>query len=88
MTFQRKNPAAIGVKEAFPGFIEPELATSVDKVPIGERWDSRDQVRRLPRSGRARPWQSLRRSGCRRSPVVRMVMVSDRTFKGSQQERL
>ena len=38
MTFQRKKPAAIGVKAAFPGFIEPELATSVDKVPIGERW--------------------------------------------------
>lgn len=38
MAFQRKKPAAIGVKAPYPGFIEPELATSVDKVPSGERW--------------------------------------------------
>jgi bifunctional non-homologous end joining protein LigD len=33
MAFQRKKPSAIGVKAPYPGFIEPELATSVDKVP-------------------------------------------------------
>jgi hypothetical protein len=38
MAFQRKKPAAIGVKAPYPGFIEPELATSVDKVPSGTRW--------------------------------------------------
>ena len=38
MAFQRKNPAAIGVKAPYPGFIEPELATSVDRVPSGARW--------------------------------------------------
>lgn len=38
MAFQRKKPAAIGVKAPYPGFIEPELATSVDKGPSGERW--------------------------------------------------
>src|SRR3981189_3157682 len=38
MPSPRKKPAAIGVKASFPGFIEPELATSVDKVPSGERW--------------------------------------------------
>jgi bifunctional non-homologous end joining protein LigD len=38
MAFQRKKPAAIGVKAPFPGFIEPELATSIDKVPSGECW--------------------------------------------------
>jgi bifunctional non-homologous end joining protein LigD len=38
MAFQRKKPAAIGVKAPFPGFVEPELATSIDKVPSGERW--------------------------------------------------
>lgn len=38
MAFQLKKPAAIGVKAPYPGFIEPELATSVDKVPSGERW--------------------------------------------------
>jgi bifunctional non-homologous end joining protein LigD len=38
VAFQRKKPAAIGVKAPYPGFIEPALATSVEKVPSGERW--------------------------------------------------
>jgi bifunctional non-homologous end joining protein LigD len=38
MAFQRKKPAAIGVKAPYPGFIEPALAASIDKVPNGERW--------------------------------------------------
>jgi bifunctional non-homologous end joining protein LigD len=38
MAFQRKKPAAHGVKANYPGFIEPALATSIDKVPGGERW--------------------------------------------------
>jgi len=38
VAFQRKKPAAIGVKAPYPGFIEPELATSVDRVPSGARW--------------------------------------------------
>src|SRR5258708_4839265 len=38
MAFQRRRPAAIGVKAPFPGFIEPEVATSIDKVPSGKRW--------------------------------------------------
>jgi bifunctional non-homologous end joining protein LigD len=38
MAFQRKKPAAIGIKAAFPGFIEPALATSIDRVPSGGRW--------------------------------------------------
>jgi bifunctional non-homologous end joining protein LigD len=38
MAFQRKKPAVIGVKAPYPGFIEPALATSVDKVPAGQRW--------------------------------------------------
>ena len=37
MAFQRRKPAAIGVKAPFPGFVEPALATSVEKVP-GARW--------------------------------------------------
>jgi bifunctional non-homologous end joining protein LigD len=35
---QRRKPAGIGVKAPFPGFIEPALATSIEKVPSGERW--------------------------------------------------
>src|SRR6202000_332089 len=27
-----------GVKALYPGFIEPALATSIEKVPSGERW--------------------------------------------------
>jgi bifunctional non-homologous end joining protein LigD len=38
VAFQRRKPAAIGVKAPLPGFIEPALATSVTKVPSGERW--------------------------------------------------
>jgi bifunctional non-homologous end joining protein LigD len=38
VAFQRKKPAAIGVRAPYPGFIEPELATTADKVPSGERW--------------------------------------------------
>lgn len=38
MAFQRKKPPAIGVKAPFPGFVEPALATSIEKVPSGERW--------------------------------------------------
>jgi bifunctional non-homologous end joining protein LigD len=38
VAFQRKKPAAIGVKALFPGFIEPALASSIEKAPNGERW--------------------------------------------------
>ncbi len=38
MAFQRQKPAAIGVKAPLPGFIEPALASSVEKVPSGSRW--------------------------------------------------
>jgi bifunctional non-homologous end joining protein LigD len=38
VAFQRKKPAAIGTKAPFPGFVEPELATSIGKAPSGDRW--------------------------------------------------
>jgi bifunctional non-homologous end joining protein LigD len=38
VAFQRRKAAAIGVKAPFPGFVEPALATSSDKVPSGHRW--------------------------------------------------
>jgi bifunctional non-homologous end joining protein LigD len=38
MAFQQKKSADIGAKAPFPGFIEPALATSIEKVPSGERW--------------------------------------------------
>jgi bifunctional non-homologous end joining protein LigD len=38
VAFQGKKPAAIGVKASYPGFVEPALATAIDKVPSGERW--------------------------------------------------
>jgi bifunctional non-homologous end joining protein LigD len=37
VTFQRKKPAAIGAKAPFPGFVEPALATSIEKVPSGDQ---------------------------------------------------
>src|SRR6202163_980798 len=38
MAFQRKKPEPIGIKAKYPDFIEPALATSVEKVPSGARW--------------------------------------------------
>jgi bifunctional non-homologous end joining protein LigD len=38
MAFQRKKPTAIGVKAPVPSFIEPALATGIEKVPSGARW--------------------------------------------------
>jgi bifunctional non-homologous end joining protein LigD len=37
VAFQRK-PAAIGTKAPYPGFIEPALASSTERVPGGNRW--------------------------------------------------
>ncbi|NOJ40689.1 non-homologous end-joining DNA ligase [Bradyrhizobium australiense] len=38
MAFQRKKPAAIGTKAPYPGFVEPALASSIERVPGGQRW--------------------------------------------------
>ncbi len=38
MPYPRPKPPPGSVKAAFPGFIEPALATSIDKVPSGDRW--------------------------------------------------
>jgi bifunctional non-homologous end joining protein LigD len=38
VAFQRKKPEANGVKAPLSGFIEPALATSIDRVPSGDRW--------------------------------------------------
>jgi bifunctional non-homologous end joining protein LigD len=38
MALQRRKTAAIGVKAPFPGFVKPALATSIERVPNGERW--------------------------------------------------
>jgi bifunctional non-homologous end joining protein LigD len=35
MAFQRKKPAAIGLKASFPVFIEPAPASAIGKVPTG-----------------------------------------------------
>jgi bifunctional non-homologous end joining protein LigD len=37
VAFQRRKPAAIGAEAPFPGFIEPALAASTEKLPSGER---------------------------------------------------
>ncbi|WP_407155146.1 non-homologous end-joining DNA ligase [Bradyrhizobium sp. STM 3557] len=38
MAFQRRKFVATGIKLPYPGFIAPALATSVERVPSGERW--------------------------------------------------
>ncbi|GAB9241408.1 non-homologous end-joining DNA ligase [Bradyrhizobium diazoefficiens] len=38
MAFSRRKPAGIGNKAPFPDFVEPALASSIDRVPSGSRW--------------------------------------------------
>jgi hypothetical protein len=38
VAFQRKKSEPIGVKAPLPGFVEPALASSIDRVPSGSRW--------------------------------------------------
>ena len=38
MPYPRPKPPAGGIKANCPGFIEPALATSITKVPSGDRW--------------------------------------------------
>ncbi|WP_441260638.1 non-homologous end-joining DNA ligase [Bradyrhizobium sp. 521_C7_N1_3] len=39
MAFERQKPAAdLGEKAPFPDFVEPALASSIEKVPSGSRW--------------------------------------------------
>jgi bifunctional non-homologous end joining protein LigD len=38
MLYPRPKPPAGGIKAPYPGFIAPALATSIGKVPNGERW--------------------------------------------------
>src|ERR1700675_4028591 len=38
MPYSRPKPPAGGIKSTFPGFIAPALATSIGKLPNGERW--------------------------------------------------
>ncbi|MGX9431780.1 MULTISPECIES: non-homologous end-joining DNA ligase [Bradyrhizobium] len=38
MAFQRKKPAALGHQGPYSGFVEPALATEIERVPTGARW--------------------------------------------------
>ena len=38
MPFQRRRSEPVGIKAPHPGFVEPALASSIGKVPSGERW--------------------------------------------------
>ncbi|MBR1208835.1 MULTISPECIES: non-homologous end-joining DNA ligase [unclassified Bradyrhizobium] len=38
MAFARRKPADLGVKAPFPDFVEPALASPIERVPSGERW--------------------------------------------------
>ena len=37
VAFQRRKPEKIGIKAPLPGFIEPALASKVERVPEGTR---------------------------------------------------
>lgn len=34
----RRRPIVIGTRLPYPGFVEPSLATAIERVPSGERW--------------------------------------------------
>jgi bifunctional non-homologous end joining protein LigD len=38
MARHRAKPPTIGAKAPYPGFVEPALASSIAKVPAGDRW--------------------------------------------------
>ena len=38
MAFARRKPANAGIKAPFPDFVEPALASSIDKMPSGSKW--------------------------------------------------
>jgi bifunctional non-homologous end joining protein LigD len=38
VAFQHKKPVAIGAKAPYPGFVEPALASSIERAPSGDRW--------------------------------------------------
>jgi bifunctional non-homologous end joining protein LigD len=38
MARPRVKPPAVGAKAPYPGFVEPALASSIAKVPAGDRW--------------------------------------------------
>lgn len=38
MAFQRRKPTEIGAKAPFLGFVEPALASPIERVPSGDRW--------------------------------------------------
>jgi len=38
VAFQRRKSDDIGVKAPLPGFIEPALASAIERVPSGSRW--------------------------------------------------
>ena len=38
MARPRPKPPSIGANAPFPGFVEPALASSIEKVPAGARW--------------------------------------------------
>ena len=50
MAFQRKKPAVIGIKAPFPDFIEPALATSVNKVPAATAGFTKSNLMAIVRS--------------------------------------
>jgi ATP-dependent DNA ligase len=39
MRYPKRKPLHGGIKSTYPSFIEPALATTIDKVPSGERWN-------------------------------------------------
>ena len=91
----------LGFKASWPGFIEPALASSVDKVPGGERWIheikfdgyriqlhlQNGQVKVLTRRGN--DWTDrFRKIAADASEIVRMLAFRDRLRTHDDERRL
>jgi bifunctional non-homologous end joining protein LigD len=38
VAYPRAKPPSVSAKAPYPGFVEPALASSIAKVPAGDRW--------------------------------------------------
>jgi hypothetical protein len=71
---------SVGIKARFPGFIEPALATSIEKPPKGARWIHEIKFDGYPR-GRSNNWVKVT---CAQRETLRIAdfALKDKHFDG------
>jgi predicted RNA-binding Zn-ribbon protein involved in translation (DUF1610 family) len=81
MPYPRPKPPPGGIKANYPGFLEPALATSIDKVPVGERWVH--EIKWLPTSTGA--VRTVRMTSGIRTTVVFSCPKCGRIYQATQE---